>query len=72
MKTVKNRCLKYIIRTYCEPTVSDFVEQSNDIEDTDVIAANVEYEIQTEANKEKFVLDDDVESVSGEVVEETT
>ena len=72
MKTVKNRCLKYIIRTYGEPTVSDFVEQSNDIEDTDVIAANVEYEIQTEANKEKFVLDDDVESVSGEVVEETT
>lgn len=74
MKTVKNRCLKYIIRTFGEPT--DIVEKSEDIENTDVIADNVDYEIETNANAEEFNVADEVETttvdekVEGEVVDD--
>lgn len=74
MKTVKNRCLKYIIRTFGEPTDSE--EKSEDIENTDVIADNVDYEIETNANAEEFNVADEVETttvdeiVEGEVVDD--
>lgn len=72
MKTVKNRCLKYIIRTYGEATASDFIDKSDDIESVDVVADNVAYEIDEQANTEDFTVEEakEPEKVEGEIVEE--
>lgn len=73
MKTVKNRCLKYIIRTYGEPTTSEFVDKSDDIESVDIVADNVDYEISENANTEDFEVEKETnepEKVEGEIVEE--
>lgn len=72
MKTVKNRCLKYIIRTYGEATASEFIDKSDDIESADVVADNVAYEIDEQANTEDFTVEEakEPEKVEGEIVEE--
>lgn len=72
MKTVKNRCLKYIIRTYGEATASEFIDKSDDIESADIVADNVAYEIDEQANTEDFVVEEakEPEKVEGEIVEE--
>lgn len=72
MKTVKNRCLKYIIRTYGEATASEFIDKSDDIESADIVADNVAYEIDEQANTEDFTVEEakEPEKVEGEVVEE--
>ena len=72
MKTVKNRCLKYIIRTYGEATASEFIDKSDDIESADIVADNVAYEIDEQANTEDFTVEEvkEPEKVEGEIVEE--
>lgn len=72
MKTVKNRCLKYIIRTYGEATASEFIDKSDDVESADIVADNVAYEIDEQANTEDFVVEEakEPEKVEGEIVEE--
>ena len=54
MKTVKNRCLKYIVRTYGTQGEMDMVEQSEKIEQTDILAETVENDIESNANQEAF------------------
>lgn len=54
MKTVKNRALKYIVRTYGTPDETDLVDKSEDIEKTDTLAEDVEYDIANNANTEEF------------------
>lgn len=54
MKTVKNRCLKYIVRTYGEPDSVALAEQE-DVSRTDMIDADVAHDIETNANTEEFV-----------------
>lgn len=68
-KTVKNRCLKYIIRTYGEPTVYDMVENSEELESKDLLADSVEQEIINNANTVEFVAEEveDVEIVYDDV-----
>lgn len=73
MKTVKNRCLKFIIRTYGEPTVSDYVEEHDEINKQEGIVADVNFEIQQNANSVEFEDNSEVvvevEKVDGEVIE---
>lgn len=74
MKTVKNRALKYIIRTYGTQTVSDFMDKSEAAESDDRVAMDADYEITQNANSEDFIVDDtaaEPETFAGEVVEET-
>lgn len=72
-KTVKNRCLKYIIRTYGEANVADYVDKTEDIETVDIVAENVNYETTTYANSEEFVINapEEIENTQdGNIVEE--
>lgn len=57
MKTVKNRALKYIIRTYGTQAVSDAYDNVEAVEQADIIAEDVAYDIQQNANKEDFDVD---------------
>ena len=66
MKTVKNRALKYIIRTYGTQMVSDAYDNFEKTETDSRTVIDVQHDIQQNANKE-FVVDE-VEVV--EVVEE--
>jgi recombination protein RecT len=73
MKTVKNRALKYIIRTYGTQSVSDFMDKSEEAESDDRVAMDADYEISQNANSEDFVVDEtsaEPETFTGEVVEE--
>lgn len=68
MKTVKNRALKYIIRTYGTQAVSDAYDNVEKVETDDSVVADVDYNISENANTIPF--DDDFpEKVSGEVVD---
>lgn len=53
MKTVKNRCLKHIVRTYGEPVVSDFIE-TEEINSDDIAKINADVEIKENANTIDF------------------
>lgn len=53
MKTVKNRCLKYIVRTFGEPSVSEFVD-SEEYTSDEIVKANAEHEIKENANTIDF------------------
>ena len=74
MKTVKNRALKYIIRTYGTQAVSDAYDNFEESETDDRVVMDVEHDIAENANSEEFVVEDaefvEAEKVQGEVVEE--
>lgn len=56
-KTVKNRLLKHVIRTYGEPNVAEAYEDYEKQESIDVVASDVAYEIESDATEEEFVPD---------------
>lgn len=59
MKTVKNRALKYIIRTYGTQSVSDAYDNFEETEKDDRIHMDVQHDIATNANSEDFIVDED-------------
>ena len=74
MKTVKNRALKYIIRTYGTQAVSDAYDNFEETETDDRVVMDVEHDISENANSTDFIIDTEVvetepEVVQGEVVE---
>lgn len=54
LKSVKNRCLKYIIRTHGTPDEEEFLNKAEEIEKTDIVAEDVAYEIEQNANTVDF------------------
>ena len=70
MKTVKNRALKYIIRTYGTQAVSDAYDNVEVTENADKVVESVQHDIETEANTVDFEPDTKPEKVEGEVVNE--
>lgn len=76
MKTVKNRCLKYIIRTFGSSIEDDLLNKSEDMESKDIVAENVDYDVEQNANTVDFseVVPEDVnnvEVVDAEVIDES-
>lgn len=69
-KTVKNRALKYIIRTYGTQAVSDAYDNVEVAENADKVVESVQHDIETEANTVDFEPDTTPEKVEGEVVNE--
>ena len=61
MKTVKNRALKYIIRTYGTQAVSDAYDNFEEAETDDRVVMDVQHDIADNANSEDFIIDDVVE-----------
>lgn len=55
MKSVKNRCLKYIIRTYGTQALTDIVDAQEERENDDRVAMTMAHEVETNANSEVFV-----------------
>lgn len=83
MKTVKNRALKYIIRTYGTQAVSDAYDNFEETETDDRVVMDVQHDISENANSEDFIVEEpevaetvenpqpaEPEKVQGEVVEE--
>lgn len=83
MKTVKNRALKYIIRTYGTQAVSDAYDNFEETETDDRVVMDVQHEIAESANSEDFIIDEpevaetvenpkpaEPEKAQGKVVEE--
>ena len=78
MKTVKNRALKQIIRTYGTQAVSDAYDNFEETETDDRVVMDVQHDISENANSVDFEVADTVdepkmaepERVEGEVVEE--
>lgn len=54
IKTVKNRCLKYIIRTYGTYGIDSVIDEIEEREKDDRIAEDVQYDIQQNANTVDF------------------
>lgn len=67
LKTVKNRCLKYIIRTHGSEELNNIYDEFDKQEDVDIVAEDVAYDIQQNANSEDFIVD----SHAAEVTEES-
>lgn len=67
MKTVKNRALKYIIRTFGTQTVNDAYDNSERAETSDKALENAIYDISENENSEEFIVES--ETVEGEVVD---
>ena len=65
MKTVKNRLLKYIIRTYRSLGINDEFEEEMPLH-SEIIEATVDYEVSENANSEEFIEADFVESEPNE------
>ena len=65
MKTVKNRLLKYIIRTYRSFGINDEFEEEIPSH-SEMIEATVDYEVSENANSEEFIEADFVESEPNE------
>ena len=59
-KTVKNRLLKHIIRTYGEPDSANEYEKDDELEAVDTIAEDVAYEVAQNANREEFIVENEV------------
>ena len=53
-KTVKNRLIKHIIRTHGEPDVANEYEHDEEFEGVDIVAEDVAYEIEQNANSVPF------------------
>lgn len=70
VKTVKNRCLKYIIRTFGTQAVSDYMDKAEEFETEDVVAGSVEYDVEQNMATEDFMPEPTpkVEKVEAEVV----
>lgn len=66
MKTVKNRALKYIIRTYGTQAVSDAYDNFEETETDDRVVMDMQHDITQNANSELFIVD---ESEVAETVE---
>lgn len=69
MKTVKNRALKYIIRTYGTQSTEDAYDNFERTELDDKVSMDVQNDISQNANSEEFI-DVETEVVEAEVVEE--
>lgn len=69
-KTVINRLCKMIGNTSTDGNISEISDRLDEIENVDVVAEDVAYEIKENANTVPF--DEEVEVVDGEIVEETT
>jgi hypothetical protein len=69
IKTAKNRCLKFIIRTYGTQAMSDYLDVAETRESDDRVAMDVEHEIAENANKTEF---EPIDVDSKEVVDEPT
>lgn len=69
IKTVKNRCLKFIIRTYGTQAMSDYLDVAEARESDDRVAMDVEHEINENANKTEF---EPIDVDSKEVVDKPT
>ena len=54
LKTVKNRCLKYIIRSHGSEEINNIYDEFDKQEDVDVVAEDVAYEIENNANQIEF------------------
>lgn len=70
MKTVKNRALKYIIRTFGTQTVNDAYDNSEKVETDDRVLESATYDISENENSEEFIVES--ETVEGEIVDENT
>jgi recombination protein RecT len=57
-KTVINRALKQIINTHGDVFVQEADERTEDVERMEQVEADVAYEIEANANKEEFVIDE--------------
>ena len=70
MKTVKNRCLKYIIRTFGTQAVSDYMDKADEFETEDIVAGSVDYDVEQNMATEDFMPEPTpkVEKVEAEVV----
>lgn len=55
IKTVKNRCLKWIIRTHGSEELNNIYDEYDNTETVDVVAEDVAYEIEQNANSTDFV-----------------
>ncbi|MDE6957601.1 MAG: recombinase RecT [Lachnospiraceae bacterium] len=53
-KTVKNRLIKHIIRTHGEPDIANEYERDEEFENVDIVAEDVAYEIEQNANSVPF------------------
>ena len=69
LKTVKNRCLKYIIRTNGSEEVNNIYNEFDEQQTTDIVAEDVAYEIEQNANTVDFVESEEPEVVESQVVE---
>lgn len=69
MKTVKNRCLKYIVRTFGNEDMNEYIERAEEMESDDRVVIDVGYEINENANIVPFEDVDVVEEVEAEVIE---
>lgn len=63
-KTVTSRACRQIVQQYGDSTVVDSIEKDDNRENVDIIAEDVAYEINQNANSEEFQVDDDVEDVN--------
>lgn len=66
MKTVKNRALKYIIRTYGTQAVSDAYDNFEETETDDRVVMDVQHDIAENANSEYFIVDSPAVEVTQE------
>lgn len=70
MKTVKNRALKYIIRTYGTQAVSDAYDNFEETETDDRVVMDVQHDISENANSEDFIVDAEVVETEPEKVQD--
>lgn len=66
IKTVKNRCLKYIIRTHGTEDVSNIYDEYDKQENTDIVLEDVKHDIEQNANQVEF---EDVEVAGVDVID---
>ena len=62
-KTVTSRACRQIVQQYGDSTVVDSIEKDDNRENVDIIAEDVAYEIDQNANSEEFQVNDDIEEV---------
>ena len=68
-KTVTSRACRQIVQQYGDSAVVASIEKDDNRENVDIIAEDVAYEIDQNANSEEFQVDDDVEEVNAGAVE---
>ena len=68
-KTVTSRACRQIVQQYGDSAVVASIEKDDNRENVDIIAEDVAYEIDQNANSEEFRVDDDVEEVNADDAE---